>query len=40
VDEIHLEMASREFSEIELLAEVVKIKDEAVSYDGLEERLK
>jgi 5-methyltetrahydropteroyltriglutamate--homocysteine methyltransferase len=30
VDEIHLEMASREFSEIELLAEVVKVKDVAV----------
>src|SRR5574342_31127 len=30
VDEIHLEMASREFSEIELLAEITKIKDLAV----------
>ncbi len=30
VDEIHLEMASREFSELELLAEVAKDKDVAV----------
>jgi 5-methyltetrahydropteroyltriglutamate--homocysteine methyltransferase len=30
VDEIHLEMASREFAEIELLAEVAKVKDVAV----------
>jgi len=30
VDEIHLEMASREFSEIELIAEVAKVKDVAV----------
>jgi len=30
VDEIHLEMASREFAEIELLAEITKIKDVAV----------
>lgn len=30
VDEIHLEMASREFSEIELLAEIAKVKDVAV----------
>lgn len=30
VDEIHLEMASREFSEIELIGEVAKVKDVAV----------
>jgi 5-methyltetrahydropteroyltriglutamate--homocysteine methyltransferase len=30
VDEIHLEMASREFAEIELIAEVAKVKDVAV----------
>lgn len=30
VDEIHLEMASREFSEIELLAEIARVKDVAV----------
>lgn len=30
VDEIHLEMASREFAEIELLAEIAKVKDVAV----------
>ncbi|HVF26445.1 MAG TPA: cobalamin-independent methionine synthase II family protein [Anaerolineales bacterium] len=30
VDEIHLEMASREFSEIEMLTEIAKIKDVAV----------
>jgi 5-methyltetrahydropteroyltriglutamate--homocysteine methyltransferase len=30
VDEIHLEMASREFAEIELLAEITKVKDVAV----------
>jgi 5-methyltetrahydropteroyltriglutamate--homocysteine methyltransferase len=30
VDEIHLEMASREFAEIELLADVSKVKDVAV----------
>jgi 5-methyltetrahydropteroyltriglutamate--homocysteine methyltransferase len=30
VDEIHLEMASREFAEIELLADVAKIKDVAI----------
>jgi 5-methyltetrahydropteroyltriglutamate--homocysteine methyltransferase len=30
VDEIHLEMASREFAEIELLAELAKVKDVAV----------
>lgn len=30
VDEIHLEMASREFSELELLAEIAKVKDVAV----------
>ena len=30
VDEIHLEMASREFSEIETLAEITKSKDVAV----------
>ena len=30
VGEIHLEMASREFSEIELLAEIAKVKDVAV----------
>jgi 5-methyltetrahydropteroyltriglutamate--homocysteine methyltransferase len=30
VDEIHLEMASREFSEIEFLAEIAKVKDVAV----------
>jgi 5-methyltetrahydropteroyltriglutamate--homocysteine methyltransferase len=30
VDEIHLEMASREFAEIELLAEIAKVKDIAV----------
>ena len=30
VDEIHLEMASREFSEIEMLAEIAKSKDVAV----------
>ena len=30
VDEIHLEMASREFSEIELLSDVSKVKDVAV----------
>jgi 5-methyltetrahydropteroyltriglutamate--homocysteine methyltransferase len=30
VDEIHLEMASREFAEIELLADVSKVKDLAV----------
>lgn len=30
VDEIHLEMASREFAEIELLAEITRVKDVAV----------
>lgn len=30
VDEIHLEMASREFAEIELIAEIAKVKDVAV----------
>ncbi len=30
VDEIHLEMASREYSEIELLKEIVQVKDVAV----------
>lgn len=30
VDEIHLEMASREFSELELIAEISKVKDVAV----------
>ncbi|HWQ83075.1 MAG TPA: cobalamin-independent methionine synthase II family protein [Anaerolineales bacterium] len=30
VDEIHLEMASREFSELELIAEVARVKDVAV----------
>ncbi|MEX2304271.1 MAG: cobalamin-independent methionine synthase II family protein [Bryobacterales bacterium] len=30
VDEIHLEMASREFAEIELIADVAKVKDVAV----------
>ena len=30
VDEIHLEMASREFAEIEIIAQVAKIKDAAV----------
>jgi 5-methyltetrahydropteroyltriglutamate--homocysteine methyltransferase len=30
VDEIHLEMASREFAEIELLAEIARVKDVAV----------
>ena len=30
VDEIHLEMASREFAELELLAEISKVKDVAV----------
>lgn len=30
VDEIHVEMASREFAEIELIAEIAKIKDVAV----------
>jgi 5-methyltetrahydropteroyltriglutamate--homocysteine methyltransferase len=30
VDEIHLEMASREFSEIELLVEIAKVKDVAI----------
>ena len=30
VDEIHVEMASREFSEIELIAEIAKVKDVAV----------
>jgi 5-methyltetrahydropteroyltriglutamate--homocysteine methyltransferase len=30
VDEIHLEMASREFSEIEFLTEIAKVKDVAV----------
>jgi len=30
VNEIHLEMASREFAEIELLVEIVKVKDVAV----------
>ena len=30
VDEIHLEMASREFSELELIAEIARIKDVAV----------
>lgn len=30
VDEIHLEMASREFSEIELIEEIAKVKDVAV----------
>jgi 5-methyltetrahydropteroyltriglutamate--homocysteine methyltransferase len=30
VDEIHVEMASREFSEIELIAEIAKKKDVAV----------
>lgn len=30
VDEIHLEMASREFSELEILAEIARLKDVAV----------
>jgi len=30
VDEIHLEMASREFSELELLSEIARVKDVAV----------
>jgi 5-methyltetrahydropteroyltriglutamate--homocysteine methyltransferase len=30
VDEIHVEMASREFSEIEIIAEIAKVKDVAV----------
>jgi len=30
VDELHLEMASREFSEIEILSEISKVKDVAV----------
>jgi hypothetical protein len=30
VDEIHLEMASREFAEIEIVAEISNIKDVAV----------
>jgi 5-methyltetrahydropteroyltriglutamate--homocysteine methyltransferase len=30
VDEIHLEMASREFAELELIAEIAKKKDVAV----------
>ena len=30
VDEIHLEMASREFSEIELIAEIAQVKDVAI----------
>lgn len=30
VDEIHLEMASREFSELEIIEEIVKVKDVAV----------
>jgi 5-methyltetrahydropteroyltriglutamate--homocysteine methyltransferase len=30
VDEIHLEMASREFSEIEIIEEIAKVKDVAV----------
>jgi 5-methyltetrahydropteroyltriglutamate--homocysteine methyltransferase len=30
VDEIHLEMASREFAELEIIAEIVKVKDVAV----------
>ena len=30
VDELHLEMASREFSEIEILSEISKTKDVAV----------
>jgi 5-methyltetrahydropteroyltriglutamate--homocysteine methyltransferase len=30
VDEIHLEMASREFSELELIAEIAKVKDVSV----------
>ena len=30
VDEIHLEMASREFSEIEMIEEIAKAKDVAV----------
>ena len=30
VDEIHLEMASREFSEIEMIEEIAKVKDVAV----------
>jgi len=30
VDEIHLEMASREFAELELLSEIAKVKDVAV----------
>ncbi len=30
VDEIHVEMASREFAEIELIAEIAKVKDVAV----------
>jgi 5-methyltetrahydropteroyltriglutamate--homocysteine methyltransferase len=30
VDEIHVEMASREFSEIEIIAEIAKSKDVAV----------
>jgi 5-methyltetrahydropteroyltriglutamate--homocysteine methyltransferase len=30
VDEIHLEMASREFAEIEIIAEIARLKDVAV----------
>jgi len=30
VDEVHLEMASREFSELECIAEIAKVKDVAV----------
>jgi 5-methyltetrahydropteroyltriglutamate--homocysteine methyltransferase len=30
VDEIHLEMASREFAEIEIIEEIAKVKDVAV----------
>jgi 5-methyltetrahydropteroyltriglutamate--homocysteine methyltransferase len=30
VDEIHVEMASREFAEIEILAEIARVKDVAV----------
>ena len=30
VDEIHLEMASREFSELEMIEEIAKVKDVAV----------
>ena len=30
VDEIHLEMASREFSEIEIIEEIAKVKEVAV----------